>query len=340
MKIKWSHSIVVLSLALSGAAQAQFIGAPPRLQAPPPKPAAVSNAEQELETAQQDLEAKTAQPKSAAADQAVATAKSAVAAKQTALAAAQVATPPPPATWRILGSGYGQLLNATDSSTAFSLAVAYQYGDIEALIQLQRGNQTDPLTTSKAIGQFLLSPLAGAYSAGLAIDYRPKHFNILGRSDANAAGFYGYFNAGTSTWLGAERHARPNDGLPAPQIITVDAIGLAAGGGLSAQVFSLPTDTTAGLPGDGNRIAVTLRAGLAYRGIAGTALGAPLFREQMTSRQDTAFFGGELQLALQINSITAAIAVPVLAGHLDGLTNGQVVPSLLLGGSIDVSPKS
>ncbi|HEX4386648.1 MAG TPA: hypothetical protein VH083_27025 [Myxococcales bacterium] len=335
MKTKWHHSIVFLSLALTGTAHAQFIGAPPRLHAPVKSPAQIT-AEQELEEAKQGLAVKNAvETTSNKADLVEAQGK--VDTKQKALDDATDAATPA-ATWRILGSGYGQLLNATDSSTAFSLAVAYQFGDIDALIQLQRGNQTDPLTTPKAVGQFLLSPLAGAYSAGLAIDYRPKHFNILGRADANAAGVYGYFNAGTSTWQGAERHARPNDGLPAPLIISVDAIGLSAGAGLSAQVFSLPSDTTEGLPGTGNRIAVTLRAGLAYRGIAGTVLGAPSFREQMTSRQDTAFFGGELQLALQINSITAAIAVPVLGGHLDGLTNGQVVPSLLLGGSIDVSP--
>jgi hypothetical protein len=243
--------------------------------------------------------------------------------------------PPDVATWSLLGAGYGQLVNATDSSSAFTLGISYQYRDLSLAFQLQRGNSTNPLTTPKQIGQFLLEPIAGNYALGLAADYRPCSLGVIGAPGAASAGGYVYFNAGTSTWLGSNHAQRPDD--TADSLLSYDAVGLAGGLGGSAQLLSLVNDAFVGGK-NVNSIAVTARVGLAYRGIAGTVLGAPAFLEHMTSRQVTSFFGGEIQLALQINSITAAIAIPIMAGHLDGLTNGQVVPSLLLGGSIDFTP--
>ncbi|HEY2029368.1 MAG TPA: hypothetical protein VGH20_09180 [Myxococcales bacterium] len=235
------------------------------------------------------------------------------------------------ATWRIIGSGYGQLVNATDSSTAFSLAVAYSYARLDAIFQLQRGNKTDALTSPKQMGQFVLSPLSGNYALSIAADYRPWGLPAFADERHGHSGVYGYFTAGTATWSGIDHHPTGGDTTP----VNLDAVGLAGGAGFSTQIVSSLGDT--GLGTGGNTVAVIGRIGAAYRGIAGSVVGSPAFLEQNTSRRSTSFLGGEVQLALQINTITAAIAVPVLAGHFDGLTNGQVVPSLQLGGSFDVT---
>lgn len=220
--------------------------------------------------------------------------------------------------WTLLGNGLAQLQNLEDPSAAFALGLSYSSDDVNAGFSIRRGSKTGTLTTAKDCGAFMLTP----ETADFSVDMQAL-FYIDQWGEDQYFGFYTRAGIGKSDW----KLTVPDDGTE----LADTAVAYTTSLGLALQVFNLKTDENSG-----NDIALTLGAGLTGRVLGGDAGANERLRELALSSRQRVYVGADLVASLQINGIIINASAPVILGRAKGLTKGQFVIGLQLGGGIKI----
>lgn len=222
----------------------------------------------------------------------------------------------PNGSWSILGNGYAQLKNATDAQAAFSLdllrtdALRNQFA-----IGVSRGSTSSTLVNSGEFARFLLSPETSSWTAHVQYDrwsYTRTSF---------VWGWYASLIVGSADWQLAMDASNPDSH------ITKNVVATDLSGGIS-----LGYQKNAGR----NSLRLVGHIGLTDRGIIGDVWSAPEFMKKAIGRDQLDFIGAEAGFWIQLNTVSVGASLPILLGHVEGLTNGQFLPTISVGGKIDL----
>jgi len=220
---------------------------------------------------------------------------------------------------RVLGEGYAQLQNLKDSTGNVGIGLGYQTCAGEGSVLIKKGTMQTIEGSREVFGRFLLSPSAANVGAVMDWKYYPWR-----QEEIQNIGLAAYVEFGAADWV-----------VPDPEVVgaqrSKNAIAVALGLGPSMRIK--------GLGGDKDRMNEIQFVGTVYaimRGTYGDMRGDPGFRTLALGTGTKNFWGAELSIGLRINDIEAIISYPFLVGGVNGLTRGQLLPSVGFRAGIDL----
>ncbi len=207
----------------------------------------------------------------------------------------------------LIGDSYSAL--TSDTNAAFGLGLLYNSKNVDSGVFIQRGTTGTELSNELEFGNFMLNPDSASVSmhAEFTRWWSPwKHTRI---------GIPAYFSAGAASWSTDKSTKK------------VGTLGLGFGVGPAVQLSGRLKGT-----GNDKGVAYSLTAGfgLAGRVLAGDINDEPSFRKSAIGTRQKSFWGGEGFATIQVNQLKIGVAVTVLHGQVDGLTDGQIVPRVVL----------
>ncbi|MBZ4418883.1 hypothetical protein [Myxococcus sp. RHSTA-1-4] len=219
--------------------------------------------------------------------------------------------------WQLLGSGYGELREAADGRAAFSVSLLRTRGDLSQLaIGLSRGSEAYGLTGRAELARFTLSPESSSWSAHV------KYDGWLFERTASVWGGYTEVILGAADW----RLAADTGTGRAEQTRGVLVMATSLG-------FSMRVTKQAGK----NSLRLLTHVGVTGRSILGNAWSDQDFLREALGSPQRLYVGFEAGLFGQLNEVSFGVRFPLLMGRVAGLTNGQFLPSVSVGGAFDLS---
>lgn len=232
---------------------------------------------------------------------------------------AESATPPSQpqtdtvGTWYLIGSGYAELQSADNAQAAFQVQIQRVNQNLDQLtIGLSRGSADNVLSSQKDVARFVLSPETSPWSA--FVNYDKWSF---ARTSFDW-GLYVSGSVGAADW-------KVDD---AKGIAQRSALVFAQSAGLSLKYLREVGQ---------NVLAIQAHVGFTNRVIMGDVYADHAFIQRALSIGQNDFCGLDSGFWLQLNTVTVGVSFPILAGHVPGLTNGQFLPTLVVGGRVDLT---